>query len=329
MKPLISVIVPVYNVEDYLCKCVDSILAQSYKRIEIILVDDGSTDGSPVIADNYAKKYKNIKVIHKKNGGLSSARNAGMKIASGEWLSFIDSDDYVEPDFISELFKLTRNNDPRIGITTCSFQGFSYDGSTPKSPAVWLEKEMTGVEALDDLFKNKRRANVCFSLTRSCLFKEHGIEFPEGQEYEDVFPRIRLLYYSDKVSFTNKRLYNYLSRKNSITGESFSESKYRDFMTTINNVESFLASEGFIERSEFFNYFKYYMCFSQLNYLARIDASETQKTKKIWKSVRTDLNCMRKNVSFPTKKKKIIYDALFILSSSRRLYSFFYRKAKK
>ena len=97
MNPLISVIVPIYNVEKYLARCVDSIVNQTYKNLEIILVDDGSPDLCPQMCDDYAEKDSRIKVVHKKNGGLSDARNAGMAVSTGEYISFIDSDDYVSP----------------------------------------------------------------------------------------------------------------------------------------------------------------------------------------------------------------------------------------
>lgn len=104
MNPTVSIIVPVYNMEQYLERCVDSILSQTYKDFEIILVDDGSTDNSGIICDDYAEKDQRIKVIHKKNGGISSARNAGIKLSKGQWLLFIDSDDCVKPDYIMSFF---------------------------------------------------------------------------------------------------------------------------------------------------------------------------------------------------------------------------------
>lgn len=104
MNPKISIIVPIYNMEQYLERCVDSILSQTYKDFEIILVDDGSTDNSGIICDDYAEKDQRIKVIHKKNGGISSARNAGIKLSKGQWLLFIDSDDCVKPDYVMSFF---------------------------------------------------------------------------------------------------------------------------------------------------------------------------------------------------------------------------------
>ena len=103
-KPLISIIIPVYNAEKYLKKCLDSVINQTYKNLEIILVDDGSTDKSPEICDKYAEKDSRIIVLHKENGGVSSSRNAGLDIFKGEYLSFVDSDDYVEPDYIEYLY---------------------------------------------------------------------------------------------------------------------------------------------------------------------------------------------------------------------------------
>ena len=122
MYSLLSVIVPIYNVEDYLNRCVDSIINQTYKNLEIILVDDGSPDNCPQMCDDYAKKDSRIRVVHKENGGLSDARNAGMKVATGEYVSFIDSDDYISLDFYETLFQTMVDNDS--DIVECSVVKF-------------------------------------------------------------------------------------------------------------------------------------------------------------------------------------------------------------
>ena len=116
MGPLISVIVPVYNVEDYLSKCVASILAQSYKNLQVILVDDGSTDRCPEICDDIAKRESRVQTIHKKNGGLSSARNAGIDAANGDFLAFVDSDDYIAPDMYEYLYRNMAETESDISI---------------------------------------------------------------------------------------------------------------------------------------------------------------------------------------------------------------------
>ena len=118
-KDLISVIVPVYKVERYLCRCVDSIIAQTYTNLQIILVDDGSPDGSGAICDDYAAKDSRITVIHKKNGGLSDARNAGLVAACGSYIGFVDSDDYIEPEMFEEL--LLKAMDTGADLTLCDF----------------------------------------------------------------------------------------------------------------------------------------------------------------------------------------------------------------
>ena len=120
MKPLISVIVPIYKVEKYLAICVDSLLRQSYGNLEVILVDDGSPDECPAICDKYQNKDNRIKVIHKKNGGLSDARNVGLDIAQGEYVAFVDSDDFVDEDYIYKLYNALQQN--RTSIAVCGIQ---------------------------------------------------------------------------------------------------------------------------------------------------------------------------------------------------------------
>ena len=219
--PLISVIVPIFNVKEYLKKCVDSILAQSYKNTEIILVDDGSTDKSGEIADVYERKNKKIKTIHKQHGGLSSARNAGIEAASGEWIAFVDSDDYIDECFLERLYSLTQKNN--ADIATCSFEAFTDDNSILKKSPVWPTEVMTGEKAIICSFKNKLPAYICLSLFSAKLFANSNMRFPEGKEFEDIAIRVRLLSQAKKVAFTNEKLYYYLMRGDAITGKEFSK----------------------------------------------------------------------------------------------------------
>ena len=115
-KPLISIIIPVYNAEKYLPNCLDSVINQTYKNLEIILVDDGSTDKSSEICDEYAQKDFRIKLIHKENGGVSSARNAGLALVSGDYIAWVDSDDFVAPDYIEYMYKLLKEYDADISL---------------------------------------------------------------------------------------------------------------------------------------------------------------------------------------------------------------------
>lgn len=124
MNPVVSIIVPVYNVEKYLSQCIESIVAQSYQDLEIILVDDGSTDSSGAIADQYAQKDLRIKVIHKKNAKVSAARNSGLDAATGEWVCFADADDYLEPDYVEYLLTMAVSNDVDIALTTDMYTNY-------------------------------------------------------------------------------------------------------------------------------------------------------------------------------------------------------------
>ena len=149
-SPLISIIVPVYDVEPYLRKCIDSILIQSYRDLEIILVDDGSPDNCGAICDEYAEKDKRIKVIHKKNGGLSDARNAGLDIATGEYIGFVDSDDWVMPDMYEYLYKAVKEYDADMSV--CGY--YDYWGKTISGrycQDIQVYKGQEGIKALLDL----------------------------------------------------------------------------------------------------------------------------------------------------------------------------------
>ena len=133
MKDLISVIIPVYNVEKYINRCVDSVIHQSYTNLEIILVDDGSPDNCPTICDNYSKQDSRIKVIHKKNGGLSDARNVGIEHSKGKYITFIDSDDYISNDYVEILYKLITKYNSKIAVADNYIfyeDGNIYDNST-------------------------------------------------------------------------------------------------------------------------------------------------------------------------------------------------------
>lgn len=323
-QPLISVIIPIYNVEKYLHRCINSVIAQNYNNLEIILVDDGSKDSSGKIADTYAKNHKNIRVIHKENGGLSSARNIAIKQSRGDWLAFIDSDDYVAEDFISELISLAIKNDS--DIATCSFESFSDDGSVLKKSPSWPEKTLSGIEAVDDAFKNKRQSYITLNIFKKELFLKNNIKFPEGRYYEDLATKTKLLYCAKKVSYTNKKLYFYLIRKTSITGSLFSEARYNDFTSALNDTESFLLQKN--AKPLFLNYFKLYSLFTLLNYLAR-EKQSCINAKRYWKEIRDQLKKIYKVTTFPNAKKKILYKILLTLSLNKTLYSSLYRKAKK
>lgn len=212
---LVSVIIPIYNVERYLKKCLDSVENQTYHELEIILIDDGSTDNSPIICDKYAEKDPRITVLHKKNEGLSSARNAGLDIATGDYISFIDSDDWVSPHYIETLFSLAQHNKADIAIIENKLvYSDSCDNSDDKPP---FTKCYTNLEALEDLFsKNLVSLTVSWGKLYSRNLFSH-IRFPIGKIHEDEFTTFELFYNSKKLVYTNQCLYFYRQRTDSIT----------------------------------------------------------------------------------------------------------------
>lgn len=222
---LISVIVPVYKVESFLSKCVDSILAQTYRNLEIILVDDGSPDNCGVICDEYAAKDSRIKVIHKKNGGLSDARNAGMEIMTGEYVGFVDSDDWIEPTMYEKLL----SNLNRFGADM-SFGGVADDVlQDGVVHTIKTSNSGDGPFAEDKIAAMRRYFHGSWAawdkLYRAELFG--GIRYPVGEINEDEAIVLHLLDRCGNVCYTNEVFYHYMKRVDgtSITTAAFSKKK--------------------------------------------------------------------------------------------------------
>ena len=217
--PVLSVVVPIYNVEPYLRSCVESLLAQTFRDIELILVDDGSTDGCSAICDSYARLDSRVRVLHKENGGLSSARNAGMGIARASYLSFIDSDDLVHPQMLESLMlPLLRNED--VGASMCAYLRISSENECDMRKRAMPDAEVVGsVRGLEMVYGNLV-PNIAFvawnKIYRRDLFDRSGVRYPEGKLYEDGYTTYRLLYEAEKVAILNEPLYFYRTRPGSI-----------------------------------------------------------------------------------------------------------------
>ena len=185
-QSLVSVIIPVYNTEKYLSRCIKSVLYSEYKNIEIILVDDGSIDSSGLICDSFAKEDDRIRVIHKSNGGLSSARNAGIDIAKGEYITFIDSDDYIHQKYIGYLLELLQMN--KCNISQCELETGCNETFTNRR----IRRKET-VYTINNLFKDRKiKIIACAKLYKSELFET--IRFPLDRINEDEFVTYQLLY---------------------------------------------------------------------------------------------------------------------------------------
>ncbi len=221
--PEISVIIPVYNCGKYLKKCVDSVLNQSFKDLELILINDGSFDGSGNICEEYQKKDCRVKVIHQENKGVSSARNAGLDVAQGRLIGFVDSDDYLAPDMYEFLYNNLKNNKAHVsicGIVNCFIKKSGATKQVRQSPfdGTWI---LTGKEALKEVLKSRLfSVNPVNKLFDSKLFK--GKRYPAGKISEDAFLIPEILSLASKVVYDSNPKYYYIRRENSITTSEFS-----------------------------------------------------------------------------------------------------------
>jgi len=211
VEPLLSIIVPVYKVEPYLRKCLDSIVGQTYQNFEVILVDDGSPDNCGVICDEYAARDERIVVIHKGNGGVSSARNAGLARAAGEWIGWVDSDDWIEPDMYEYLLE----NAKRYGadIAVCGRYEVYEDRKVFRGwecPVILNQEQGLKLLLEDDLMQNF----LWDKLWRRNLFD--GLRFPEGRTYEDMAVMHRLFERAERIVCLPEAKYNYFHRAGSI-----------------------------------------------------------------------------------------------------------------
>ena len=217
----LTVVVPVYNVEKYLEKCIDSILNQTLTVDEIILVDDGSKDKSGEIAEDYAAKYKNIKVIHQKNGGLSAARNTGIDAATKEYIAFVDSDDYIESDMYETLMNRLHNDGADISIGGVWYEqedGVKYSPYAPNIKKVWNKTESL-VELNSYQYFNM---SFCDAIFKRTLFEmeaygEAQLRFPVGKLCEDFYLMHRIVARAETVTYTSTPFYQYVQRGNSIS----------------------------------------------------------------------------------------------------------------
>ena len=222
-QELISVVVPVYNVEKYLKKCVDSILNQTYKNLEIFLVDDGSLDNSGSICDEYAKKDKRIIVVHKANGGLSDARNVAIDQATGKYITFIDSDDYVALDMIEFLYRNIKENNAEI--STCMYQNFWENQELQldklEQPSINVFDNQQALELM--LYQKNCTTSAWGKLYLTKLFE--GIRYPFGKICEDLDTTYLLFAKAKKIVISNCKKYYYLQRQNSIINSKFNEKR--------------------------------------------------------------------------------------------------------
>ena len=250
MNELISIIVPVYNVEKYLERCVNSIINQTYKNIEIILVNDGSTDNSGNICDKFGKKDSRIKIIHKSNGGLSDARNAGLKIAKGEYIGFVDSDDYIKEDMFETLYNLNKEHNSEISIVSY------YEYYNDKLIAVRDSKKLevfNKISAIKELLIDTKIQSYAWNkLFKKELFE--NLEFPTNKNFEDIATTLLLFEKANKIVLLEDPKYYYLRRDNSIVGKR-NYKTYKDYLDVI--YDKYLYLDGKYEELDLYNAYNF------------------------------------------------------------------------
>lgn len=235
INPLISIIVPVYNVEKYIHRSINSLLKQTYKKIEIILVDDGSPDNCPMICDEYAKKDNRIKVIHKINGGLSDARNAALDIVTGEYITFVDSDDFVSENLIELLVKPILKYSCEITVVGANI--IDEAGNIYSQYKCEKSELLTGIKLTKTLISNHYPYNFVWGkMFKAELF--HNIRFPVNRLYEDIATTY-LLTYKAKNVFLNKECgyYYFLNRPDNITSQLKSNKSLKSYYDLLSNWE--------------------------------------------------------------------------------------------
>ena len=311
--PKVSLIIPVYNVENYIEKCLDSVINQTLKDMEIIIVNDGSKDSSKQKIEKYLKKYPTIKYLEKENGGLSDARNYGMPYATGEYVAFLDSDDYVEKTIYEEMYNLGKKEN--ADMVECDF--------------VW-EYPNKKREDIGEIYNTKKemieKGHVVAwnKLIKREILEKTNIKFPVGLRYEDMEFFYKLVPYINKVSFVKKCMVHYVQREDSIANTQNSRTK--EVFKILDNVISYYKEKNlydeYKEELEYINV-RFLLC-SSLKRMCKIanKSERKQAQNETWENINKNFPGWRKN---PILKKKNLKN-LYIKSNNKitfKIYCFF------
>ncbi len=317
--PEISIIVPVYKVEKYINKCVDSILNQTFQDFELILVDDGSPDNCGAICDEYAKKDKRVLSVHKKNGGLSDARNYGINMAKGKYIGFIDSDDYIADDMYEALYNNIVKYEADVsvcGIYDCygekvvpqDIKKGVFEFSASQAVEYMLSGKGVGLFAVNKLYKRE-------------VFKD--VRYPVGKTYEDAFVIVDILLRAEKVVIDTTPKYYYIHRESSITLSNFSKKYYDILEAQTHNME--LIEENFPDLKDLGD-FRIWWAYKQILSRLALNDKETRKKfsedkKHISKMIRKDLPKILRN-KYNSKSQLVSY---ILISFCPNLFMKIYR----
>ncbi len=283
----VSVVVPIYNVEEYLERCIESLVKQTLEDIEIILVNDGSRDKSGTIAQEFQKKYPDkIKYVEKENGGLSDARNYGMKYATGEYIAFLDSDDYIEKNAYKVMYKKAKEEDS--DYVECDFI-WEYPEKSKKDEQIKYANKNEMLAFVRVVAWNK--------LIRREVITNNNIEFPKGLRYEDVEFTYKLIPHINKFSYVNEFFIHYTQRQNSIAN--VQNEKTAEIFEVLDNVITYYKQNNFYDeyKEELeYNYARYLLC-SSLKRICKIPDNQKRKEliNKTWDNLNSKYPEWKKN----------------------------------
>lgn len=304
--PLISVIVPVYKVEKYLNRCVDSILAQTFTDFELILIDDGSPDNCGKICDEYEQKDSRIHTIHQKNGGLSSARNSGIdwvfQNSDSQWLTFIDSDDWVHPQYLDLL--LSAANTHSADISICEYTEIDkYFISAPVNDS--SAQKLTPEEIF--VCRRVTATIACAKLYKKICFKD--IRYPAGKLHEDEFTTYKILFQKSHISYLNENLYFYYTNPNSIVRSEWSPKR-------LDAIEALEEQIAYFQKKHYVNALKNakeILLWSIISQIEAIKTSENYKhfASKLKKKLKLCVKEYKKDLNLSIKTNSNIYETLY------------------
>lgn len=299
----ISIIVPVYNVDAYLERCLDSIIKQSFSNLEIILIDDGSTDLSGDICDKYENMDKRVVVVHKKNEGVSVARNIGLSLAKGDYISFVDSDDVISYDMYDKLYNNIKKTNSDISV--CNYMVFRDQPSFDRDGEISVFDKK---DALIDIISD----GVITSFLWNKLFKKEVLEnivFPSNKIYEDMYVMPSLIERINRLCFDNSRLYGYFKRDNSYVN-TYNEKKNYNYLEFCDNCYFYLSKYDYL-KSYLGNYrcFYIYSAFLQGAKSGCMEIFNSKYMDKYYKIFRNDFKLLNKKVSL---KRKMLFYTLYI-----------------
>lgn len=312
MENKISIIIPIYKVEKYLDKCVESVVNQTYKNLEIILVDDGSPDNCPKMCDEWAKKDKRIKVIHKENGGLSDARNKGLDIATGDHIMFLDSDDYVSTQICEKLLDLSLKNNADISM--CDLLSFYEDEDLPIVNANYETIVLNRAQIIEQIYKPT--LNLLMVAVAKLYKKEvlKNIRYPIGRLHEDEFVIHRVIYEANNFAYTTEKLYYYLKRRESITAVK-KQKNITDVLEAFKNRYDFL-NEKFPENKNRNNLF-------YIGMLRAVYATKFWATKELKNEILKTYKSLYKQTKHVGFKNRLFYHfphlTAFVFKKIKRL----------